>query len=72
MSKNESGDDVRLWFATLESAAPLDLDARTAAGLLMGDFDYALFFAVPMVGLLVLSFWRTKGFDLVADFSLVN
>ena len=30
----------------------------------------AVFFAVPMAGLLVLSFWRSQGFELIADFSL--
>src|SRR5262245_35181768 len=29
-----------------------------------------VFFAVPMAGLLVLSFWRSQGFELIADFSL--
>ncbi len=33
---------------------------------------YAIFFAIPMVGLFVLSFWRIQGFDLIADFSLEN
>lgn len=33
---------------------------------------YSIFFLVPMIGLLVLSFWRIQGFDLVPDFSLAN
>lgn len=30
---------------------------------------YGVFFAVPLAGLLVLSFWRAKGFELVPDLS---
>lgn len=31
---------------------------------------YGIFFAIPMLGLLVLSFWRSRGFELIADVSL--
>lgn len=33
---------------------------------------YAAFFAVPMLSLLVLSFWRAKGFELIPDFTFAN
>ena len=33
---------------------------------------YAVFFVVPMLCLLVLSFWRAKGFELIPDFTLDN
>ena len=33
---------------------------------------YTVFFAVPMVSLFVLSFWRAQGFDIIPDASLVN
>lgn len=33
---------------------------------------YVLFFALPMAGLFVLSFWRAKGFDLIPAFTLDN
>lgn len=33
---------------------------------------YLLFFAVPLVSLFVLSFWRAEGFDLIPTFSLEN
>jgi spermidine/putrescine transport system permease protein len=33
---------------------------------------YILFFAVPLVSLFVLSFWRAEGFDLIPTFSLEN
>jgi spermidine/putrescine transport system permease protein len=42
------------------------------APLLPAGGYYAIFFAVPMLSLLVLSFWRTKGFDLIPDFVLAN
>jgi len=46
--------------------------ASAAAPLLPASAYYALFFIVPMLSLLVLSFWRTRGFDLLADFALDN
>lgn len=33
---------------------------------------YVIFFAFPMLCLLILSFWRAKGFDLIPDFTLEN
>lgn len=33
---------------------------------------YALFFALPMICLFVLSFWHTQGFKMVPDFTLAN
>ena len=33
---------------------------------------YAAFFFVPMLALLVLSFWEAKGFDLIPAFTLAN
>lgn len=30
---------------------------------------YGVFFAIPMVGLFVLSFWRSRGFELIVDLS---
>lgn len=52
-------------------------DPDHAAGLAIGPLIpasvyYGIFFAIPMVGLLVLSFWRTRGFELIVDFSLEN
>jgi len=40
--------------------------------LIAASTYYAIFFAVPMLGLLALSFWRSRGFDLIPDFSLAN
>lgn len=56
------------------TAAP---EAKEAGGaswvpMLPAGAYYALFFGIPMIGLLVLSFWRTKGFELIPDFALVN
>lgn len=33
---------------------------------------YTIFFFVPMFGLFVVSFWKTKSFELIPDFSLAN
>jgi spermidine/putrescine transport system permease protein len=33
---------------------------------------YAIFFAAPMLGLFVLSFWQTRNFDIIPGFSLEN
>jgi spermidine/putrescine transport system permease protein len=33
---------------------------------------YAIFFAAPMLGLFVLSFWHTRNFDIIPGFSLEN
>ncbi len=43
-----------------------------ARPLLPAGAYYAVFFAIPMASLFVLSFWRARGFDLVPDISLVN
>ncbi len=40
--------------------------------MLPASLFYGLFFAVPMLCLLVLSFWRAKGFQLIPDFTLDN
>lgn len=40
--------------------------------LLPASLLYVLFFAVPMLSLFVLSFWRAKGFELIPDFTLAN
>ncbi len=40
--------------------------------LLPASAYYVVFFAVPMLGLLVLSVWRAKGFDLIPTFTLDN
>lgn len=40
--------------------------------LLPASLLYVLFFAVPMLSLLVLSFWRAKGFELIPDFTFAN
>jgi len=44
---------------------------RLLAMLPAGGF-YAVFFVVPMLALLVLSFWRAKGFELIPGFTLDN
>jgi spermidine/putrescine transport system permease protein len=46
--------------------------ARALPALAPASLFYVAFFAVPMLSLFVLSFWRAKGFELVPDFSLVN
>jgi spermidine/putrescine transport system permease protein len=48
--------------------------ARAAAvkPLAPASLYYVLFFALPMLGLFVLSFWRAKGFDLIPAFTLDN
>lgn len=38
--------------------------------LLPASFYYVAFFAVPMLGLFVLSFWRAQGFELIPTFTL--
>ncbi|RLP23918.1 ABC transporter permease [Mesorhizobium sp. YM1C-6-2] len=57
------------------SSAPIASSAsgkeRLLAMLPAGGF-YAVFFVVPMLCLLVLSFWRAKGFELIPDFTLDN
>lgn len=40
--------------------------------MLPAGLFYVLFFAVPMLCLLVLSFWRAKGFQLIPDITLDN
>ena len=60
----------------------VDLDARRGASwgragsavrpLIPASAYYAVFFAIPMLCLLVLSFWRAEGFTLIIDFSLTN
>jgi spermidine/putrescine transport system permease protein len=44
----------------------------TLAAMIPASVFYAAFFAVPMVCLLVLSFWTTKSFVLIPGFSLAN
>ncbi len=44
----------------------------TIAALIPAGLCYAVLFAIPMICLLVISTWRTSGFELVADFSLDN
>jgi len=44
----------------------------TARPLLPASFFYLIFFAVPMLALFVLSFWRANGFVLIPDFTLDN
>lgn len=46
--------------------------AAAARPLLPASVYYVLFFALPMLGLFVLSFWRAKGFDLIPAFTLDN
>ncbi len=43
-----------------------------AGTLLPAGVFYAAFFAVPMLCLLVISFWTAKGFTLVPGFTLAN
>jgi spermidine/putrescine transport system permease protein len=44
----------------------------TLAAMIPASVFYAAFFAVPMVCMLVLSFWTTKSFVLIPGFSLAN
>ncbi|QIG50667.1 ABC transporter permease [Nordella sp. HKS 07] len=44
----------------------------TARPLLPASFFYLIFFAVPMLALFVLSFWRANGFVLIPDLTLDN
>src|SRR5688572_4584276 len=48
------------------------ISGKAARPLLPASAYYAVFFALPMVGLFVLSFWRAKGFDLIPTFTLDN
>ncbi len=43
-----------------------------ALKLLPGTLFYAVFFAIPLIALLVLSFWQAQGFKLIPDASLAN
>jgi len=45
---------------------------RILAPMLPAGTFYAVFFAAPMVCLFVLSFWTTKGFELIPGFTLAN
>ena len=45
---------------------------RTALMLSPAVFFYVIFFGVPMLSLLVLSFWHVQGFDIVRGFTAVN
>lgn len=59
--------------STATTSAPLRREAGASwAPLLPAGAYYAILFAIPMLGLFVLSFWRAKGFDLVPDLALVN
>lgn len=40
--------------------------------LLPASLFYAIFFALPMLALLALSFWRAEGFVMIPDFTLAN
>ena len=40
--------------------------------LLPAALFYAIFFALPMLALLTLSFWRAEGFVMIPDFTLAN
>lgn len=46
--------------------------ARAAVMLSPAVLFYVIFFGVPMLSLLVLSFWHVEGFDIVADFTGAN
>ena len=52
--------------------AALGGSAAATRALLPASAYYLLFFALPMLGLFVLSFWRAKGFDLIPTFTLDN
>jgi len=57
------------------SSASTALSASSRRGLhamLPAGIFYVVFFAIPMLCLLVLSFWRAKGFELIPDFTLEN
>src|SRR5690348_13679374 len=43
-----------------------------ARPLLPASLFYVIFFAVPMLALFILSFWRANGFVLIPDFTLDN
>ena len=43
-----------------------------ARPLLPASVFYAIFFALPMLALLVLSFWRADGFVMIPDFTFAN
>jgi len=58
--------------STTGYAAPRAGNIRALGPLIPAGAYYGVFFAVPMLSLFVLSFWRTKGFELVPDFSLQN
>lgn len=45
---------------------------RNLLAMLPASAFYAAFFAIPMLCLLVLSFWRAKGFELIPDVTLDN
>lgn len=43
-----------------------------ARPLLPASLFYAIFFALPMLALLILSFWRAEGFVMIPDLTLAN
>jgi spermidine/putrescine transport system permease protein len=65
-----------------QTLSPLQIGVRRAAfrgpagstirPLVPANVYYAIFFAVPMLGLFVLSFWRAQGFDIIPSFTLEN
>ena len=58
--------------ADLHGAASWTLAGPAIRPLIAASSYYAIFFAVPLLGLFVLSFWRAQGFDIIPDFSLEN
>lgn len=46
--------------------------AMVALPLSPAGLFYVVFFGIPMLSLLVVSFWRAQGFDLIPDISLAN
>ncbi|HMN84910.1 MAG TPA: ABC transporter permease [Bauldia sp.] len=48
------------------------ITGAAARPLLPASAFYVVFFALPMLGLFVLSFWRAKGFDLIPTFTFEN
>src|SRR5262245_35687441 len=60
--------------ARLESRGFERLSAAGAVArpLLPASLFYAVFFALPMLALFALSFWRAEGFVMIPNFTLAN
>jgi spermidine/putrescine transport system permease protein len=56
----------------VDGSAWRNLASSAIVPLIPAGAYYAVFFGIPLLGLFVLSFWRSQGFELIPDISLEN